>query len=297
MTHLTQLDLAGTFPAIVTPFSADGSAIDLDSLRSLLDYQLSGGVSGFIVCGSTGEAATLSDDEYRLVIETTAAHIRGRGICVAGIGSNSTRRATEVAAWLEGVRGVDAILLVAPPYNKPPQEGIFAHFMAVHAAARLPIVAYNVPGRTGVNILPATIGRLAAAGAIIALKEASASMDQVMDLLVETEGRISILSGEDSLVHATMACGGRGVVSVAANVEPRVVSGMTRAALGGEWPRSLEAQLALLPLIRALFAETNPIPVKAELARRGLIRNATVRLPLVGASPALLERLGALRTL
>jgi len=252
--------------------------------------QIEAGVDGLVACGSTGEAASLSEEEYALVLSQVRETARGRVPCLGGISVSSSARAVEMAKVIEKA-GLQGILLAAPPYNKPPQSGIVAHFSAVHSAVSLPIVAYNIPGRSGVNIQPLTIAQLAKEGVIIGLKEASSSLDQALDILVECGERISLLSGEDSLVLALMACGGRGVISATANVAPREFADLTRAALAGAWEEARELQLKLLPLVRCMFAETNPIPLKAALAMRGVIRSSAVRLPLVEAKPETKERI------
>lgn len=288
-----QLALQGTFTALVTPFAEDGSAVDLESWKSLIDFQLSAGINGLVVCGSTGEAATIRDDEYSAVVRSAVAHVRGRVPVIAGIGGSSTARAVEVAKVLEDT-AIDGILLVAPPYNKPPQEGIVAHFLAVKAATSRPIVAYNVPGRTSVNILPETIARLTNEGVIAGLKDATGSIAQLLDTVALVGRRISIVSGEDGLIQPLMACGGTGVISVISNVWPKETLAITDAARAGRWEDALQAQIRALPLVRAMFCETNPIPVKTALALKGVIRHATVRLPLVQAQSATVERIKAL---
>lgn len=287
---LSTATVSGVFPAIVTPFTADGGAIDYDSLRELLDYQLRGGVRGVVVCGSTGETVTLSDDEYRAVVTFVRSHVGDRGAVIAGIGANSTARAVALARFVESAE-VDGILLVTPPYNKPTQNGIVAHFAAVRDATETPIVAYNVPSRTGVNLLPQTIGRMVAEGLIIGIKESSGSIDQALDLLSLTGDRAAVLSGEDALIHPMMACGGKGAVSVVANVFPDMVAEMVRAALESRWDDSRRIQMKLLPIVRAMFVESNPIPVKAALALKGLIRYPTTRLPLTPAEGPTVELL------
>ena len=287
---LTRESLKGAFPAIVTPFTGDGGALDLSSYRELLDYQLTLGVSGVVVCGSTGETVTLTDDEYREMVSVTREHVGSRGFVIAGIGANSTARAVELARYLD-TTGVDGILLVTPPYNKPTQAGILAHFEAVRGSSALPIIAYNVPGRTGINLQPRTVEKMVDRGLIIGLKESSGSMDQILDIVALTDGRLALLSGEDSLVHATMASGGCGVVSVTANVVPDLVSNLTTAALEGRWEDARKLQLEMLPIARACFVETNPIPIKAALYLKGIIRHPTTRLPLTPAEPSTVEQL------
>lgn len=288
---ITRTELCGAFPAIVTPFTKDGSAVDLRSLERLAMVQLQGGCAGIVACGSTGEAVTLNDDEYRAVITTVAGVVRtfGKGLCIAGIGTSSTARAVALAEALGDA--VDALLLVTPPYNKPTQEGIIAHFEAVRAKAKAPIVAYNVPGRTASNMLPATVTTLAERGVIIGIKESSGSIDQVTEIAAAVGDSISVLSGEDSLVLPTLALGGRGVVTVTGNVLPDKVSALVASGLGGDWELCRSIQFETLPITKAMFLETNPIPVKAALALKGMIANPTVRLPLTPASRATIERL------
>lgn len=285
---------AGVFTAVVTPFDVQG-ALDLKGLESIIEDQIQSGVHGIVVCGSTGEASTLSDEEYRAVVRRCVELVDRRVCCVAGIGGSSTRRAQCMAEELEQL-GVDAAMLVVPPYNKPSQEGIIGHFRAVHGSTRLPLIAYNVPGRTVANMLPGTVATLAEEGTIEALKDASGSLDQFMDTAALVRDRIALLSGEDSLTHAMMASGARGVVSVAANVSPIEMVSMVSHALKGDFARSRESQFGLLPLIRALFSETNPIPVKAAVWIRGLISSPAVRLPLTPAQSTTVARLRDLLT-
>ena len=283
----------GTYTAIVTPFSADGSEVDYSSLRNLIEYQISSGVDGLVVCGSTGEAVTLSDTEYRAVIKGVVECVAGRVPLVAGVGSSSTQRAVEMARFVDQ-SGVQAILLVAPPYNKPPQEGIIAHFAEVKKSVALPIIAYNVPGRTSINIAPETIAALAKRGLIVALKEANGSLMQVLDTVALVGRNIAILSGEDALIHATMASGGCGVISVISNAWPEETVAITANALQGKWEESLQAQLRMLPVVRAMFCETNPIPVKTALALKGIIKSPALRLPLIAAQSATISRIESL---
>jgi 4-hydroxy-tetrahydrodipicolinate synthase len=288
---LTRSELCGAIPAIVTPFSKDGATVDHQSLERLALAQLQGGCAGIVVCGSTGEAVTLDDHEYRAVIATVSGAVRsfGKGFCVAGIGSSSTARAAAIAESLGD--SVDALLLVTPPYNKPTQEGILAHFEAVRAKAKAPIIAYNVPGRTASNMLPATVATLAERGVIIGIKESSGSIDQVTEIAAAVGNSISVLSGEDSLVLPTLVLGGRGVVTVTGNVVPEKVSAMVASGLAGEWERCRALQFETLPLTKSMFMETNPIPVKAALALKGMIAHPTVRLPLTPATRATIDRL------
>jgi 4-hydroxy-tetrahydrodipicolinate synthase len=290
---LTAKDLFGAYTAIITPFSADGSTIDFASYGKLVEEQISAGISGIVVAGSTGEAATLSDDEYRKLVTTSAEIVKKRVRLIAGIGTNNTARGREMATWLTN-SGMDGILVVAPPYNKPPQDGILAHFREIAKSTSLPLIAYNIPGRSAVNIAATTLGKLADEGTIIGVKESSANMDQFMDIAALCAKKAALLSGEDSLVHAIMACGGKGVISASANLIPELFVRMTSLALKGDYAGALGAQLEALPIVRAMFIETNPIPVKTALALRGTISSPTVRLPLVPASPETVAKLRAL---
>ncbi|RIL11037.1 MAG: 4-hydroxy-tetrahydrodipicolinate synthase [Proteobacteria bacterium] len=283
-------DLRGTFSAIVTPFSADGLALDLKSLEKLLEFQLEAGVDGIVACGSTGEAATLSDVEYEQVLKHTAKIVAKRAPVIAGVNSSSTARACEIAR-AAAAAGMDAVLLVAPPYNKPPQSGIYEHFVRVREACGVPIVAYNIPGRCAVNITPQTIAKLGRDGIVIGVKESAGSMDQILELLLETNGKISILSGEDTLVNALIASGGHGVISAVANIIPQSFKQITRAALAGDFAAAGRTQLEILPIIKCMFSETNPIPVKTALAFRGIIAHSAVRLPLVPAQVETVEKI------
>jgi 4-hydroxy-tetrahydrodipicolinate synthase len=290
---ISQYTFSGTWPAIVTPFTADAAAVDYQSLGSLLEFQHANGVEGIVVCGSTGEAATLEPEEYREVIAWVVQWCRGKLPVVAGIGASSTARAVASAQELNAA-GLDGLLVVTPPYNKPPQAGLIEHFRAVKRATALPMIAYNVPGRTGINMQPATVGVLAREGTIAALKDASGSIEQLLETLRECEGRLSVLAGEDSLVYPTMSCGGSGTISASANVAPKEFVGITGRYLAGDTAGAAQQQLELLPLVRALFMETNPIPVKTALALKGVIASAAVRLPLVAASEATQARLAEL---
>lgn len=285
----------GTFTALVTPFSESGDRIDYDSLRDLIEFQIEAGVDGLVLCGSTGEAATLSDSEFSEIVPQALSFVRGRVPMVVGVGSNNTARAADMASALND-HAIAGILLVAPPYNKPPQAGIVAHFKAVKARTKHPIVAYNVPGRTSVNIAPETYAALTQDGVIAAIKEANGGLTQVLDTVALIARKVPILSGEDALIHATMASGGAGVISVISNVWPKQTLAITATARAERWEESLQAQLKVLPLVRAMFCETNPIPVKMAAALRGIIRHPTLRLPLVLAQPATVERIKLLLT-
>ena len=272
----------GSYVALVTPFDAEGR-LDEDAYRRLIHLQLKGGTRGLVPCGSTGEAATLMHEEYRRAIEIACDESRGEVPVIAGVGANATWKAVESAREAESL-GADALLVLAPYYNKPTQEGIYAHFSAVARESRLPIIAYNIPSRTGVNIEPKTMARIAKdLPTVVAVKEAAGSLDQVSEILSLTRPSFTVLSGDDSLTLPMMAVGARGVVSVVANVAPKATQALCEAALKGDYKRAAALHLKLFPLIKALFTETNPIPVKAALAMMGVCRPEP-RLPLTPLS-------------
>lgn len=275
----------GTLTAIVTPFTSDAVSIDYQSLEALLDFQAKAGVQGVVVCGSTGEASALSDAEYREVVEFVIKKARGRYQVVAGIGTNNMARALELADYLSGL-ALNGVLCVTPPYSKPPQTGLLEFYRAVRRGLKHPLIAYNVPGRTGVNLQPATVAQLAREGTIVALKDASGSVDQHLETQRLLESPLEILSGEDNLVASLMAAGATGTISASANIVPSGMVAVTSAALVGEFERSYRAQISLLPAVKAAFSESNPIPVKMGLYQMGIIASPTVRLPLMTATSA-----------
>lgn len=264
----------GTYTALVTPFNGDGS-VDYDRFRSLIDRQAEAGVAGIVPVGTTGESPTLTYEEHRRVVETAVEAARGRIQVIAGTGANSTAEALELTRHAKDT-GADATLQITPYYNKPSQEGLYRHFSAV-AELGLPVVLYNVPGRTSREIAIDTVVRLSELPGVAALKEAGGSVDRVSDILSRCD--ILVLSGDDSLTLPMMSVGARGVISVASNVVPAAVADMTRLALDGSWDQAREAHLRLYRLFRDLFIDTNPIPVKAALAMMGLAEEV-YRLPL-----------------
>ncbi len=279
----------GTATAIVTPFLRDG-AIDEASLRKLVDYQLKGGVEAIVPVGSTGEGATLSDDEQARVIEIVVDQINGRIPVIAGASSNDTRRAVALAKKA-AQSGADAILTVAPFYNKPTQEGLFQHFSTIASAVDLPIIIYNVPGRTASNIEAHTALRLAEEISTIAgVKEASANFGQIMEILHHRPAGFGVWSGDDNLTLPLIALGADGVISVVSNEVPSPFSTMVRFALKGKFEKAREEHYRLMHLMNLNFIESNPIPVKAALAMMGLIE-AHYRLPLVPLSDEAKPRL------
>lgn len=270
----------GSAPALVTPFK-DGS-VDKDAFKRLLDFQLAGGSDALVVCGTTGEPSTMSLTEQRNLVELTVEHVAGDVPVIAGCGGNNTQGVVNAAQALEAL-GVDGLLAVTPYYNKTTQSGLLAHYRAVAESTSLPIIVYNVPSRTGMNIEPRTLAELAADPQFCALKEASGNLGQIMECFRLSPPTMSIMSGNDDQVYPLLAMGGTGVISVAANILPREMHDMTAAYFEGDAERSRELQLQLLPLISALFSEVNPIPVKSALAMMEMIEDE-LRLPLVPLS-------------
>ena len=272
----------GSYVALVTPFDSEGR-LDEDAYRALVRRQLRAGTSGLVPCGSTGEAATLLHEEYRRCLEICMEESRGDTPVVAGIGANATWKAVELTREAESL-GVDALLVLAPYYNKPTQEGLYQHFRAVARSTRLPVVVYNIPGRCAVNIAPKTIARLAKdCPKILAVKEASGSLDQVSEIVSLTPPSFVVLSGDDSLTLPMMSVGARGIVSVVANIAPKETQALCVAFLKGDLKKARALHLRLFPLVKSLFVETNPIPVKAALGLMGLCRPEP-RLPLTPLS-------------
>ncbi len=266
----------GCGTALVTPFK--GNRVDYDALESLIDWQLDSGVDALVVLGTTGEPSTLSGSERSAVVECAAARCGGRVPLIVGTGANDTRKA--VALSVEAQRlGADALLVVTPYYNKASREGLIAHYLAVADSVELPIILYNVPGRTGLNLAPEVVAELAKHPNLCAVKEASGNLKQMTELSRVCGEGVAVYCGNDDQVVPAMALGARGVISVAANVIPAPMHALAADWLRGETRRSLEAQMQVLPLIDALFSEVNPIPVKAALAMMGRIEN-TLRLPL-----------------
>jgi 4-hydroxy-tetrahydrodipicolinate synthase len=275
--------LHGTYPAIVTPFTGDGERIDEHSLARLISRQLAAGVNGLVVCGSTGESPCLSPSEYEQMIGRSYELVAGQVPIIAGISLSSTARAVE-AGRIAKKAGADGLLIAAPPYNKPSQEGIYQHTLAVARACNLPIIAYNIPSRSGVGIEAATIARMANDGFVIGAKDSTGTLDSVLDLLAIAPSNLRVLAGEDHLVWPTMSCGGTGTICASANVVPEMFVKLTNAAKDGDIEKARRTQLELLPIIRVLFMETNPIVMKSALWLQGVIESPAVRLPLLKAS-------------
>ncbi|MCM3901131.1 MAG: 4-hydroxy-tetrahydrodipicolinate synthase [Pyrinomonadaceae bacterium] len=272
--------LQGCATALVTPFTADGE-VDEKRLRSLIEYQIAGGVRLLVPCGTTGESATMTEAEDERVIRLTIETAHGRARVIAGTGSNSSAAASENSRIAHSL-GADAVLVVAPYYNKPTQEGMYAHFRAVaEAVGDLPVVIYNVPVRTSSNIAAQTTLRLARdVENIVAIKEASGNLSQIMEILVGRPKGFRVLSGDDSLAFPLIALGADGLISVASNEAPEQMSRMVSLALKGNWDEARDLHFRLLPLMEANFIESSPGPVKAALAMMGMIEER-YRLPLV----------------
>lgn len=268
----------GCGTALVTPFTAAGS-IDEAALRALVEWQILQGIHFLVPCGSTGEAATMLPEEHRRVVEIVVDQARGRVPVVAGAGSNDTRRAVALSRAMQAA-GATHLLHVSPMYNKPPQRGIVAHFSAVADATDLPVIVYNVPGRTGSNMEAATTLKLADLPTIIGVKEASGNMTQILAILRDRPADFSVLSGDDVLTLPLMMAGADGVISVTSNVTPRLMSALAEACASGEHSAARGMHASLVPWMNAAFIEANPLPAKAALAMLGLIDN-NLRLPLV----------------
>ncbi len=268
----------GTYTAIVTPFAPDGG-IDVKSLRKLVDFQVEGGVEGVVPCGTTGESATMDLEEQKKVVRTVLEQVDGRVLVLAGAGGNSTSHVTVVAREMQSL-GVDGILSVVPYYNKPTQEGMYQHFTRVADAVSIPMVLYNVPSRTGSNMLPETALRLAEHDNVTGIKEASGNLLQAMEIIKGAPEHFRVLSGEDNLTFPLLGLGADGVISVVANEVPMMMSRMVRDSLAGNWDEARKIHYKLLGLMNVNFVETNPIPAKAALAMMGIIEEC-YRMPLV----------------
>jgi len=277
----------GSIVAMVTPFR-DGK-VDEVKIRELVQFHVKNGTDAIVPCGTTGESPTLSHAEHKRVVEVTIETAAGRIPVVAGTGSNSTAEAIDLTQHAKKA-GADGVLMVCPYYNKPTQAGLVAHYTAVAAAVDIPIIMYNIPGRTGVNMLTETVAALAGLPNIVGMKEASGSLEQMTEVISLCGDRLTVVSGDDTLTLPLMAVGGKGVISVVANIVPKETAEMTRAALNGDWKRAKELHLRLFPLCKAMFYETNPIPVKTAMQLLGRL-NGEVRLPLCPMSPANRDKL------
>jgi len=277
----------GSMVALVTPFN-DGK-VDWQSLEKLIEFHIQNGTRGIVPCGTTGESATLSHEEHDAVVKTVVNTVNKRVPVIAGTGSNSTAEAVRLTRAAEK-SGADGALMISPYYNRPTQEGIYQHYRKVASEVGIPIIVYNIPGRTGSKIEPETLARLAEIDNIAGVKEATGSVDQAIDVIRLCGDRLAVYSGEDSLIFSLMALGGKGVISTVANVAPKQTADLAEACLKGDWESGRALQFKLVPLIRSLFIETNPIPVKTALSLMGKCRG-DVRLPLTPMAESNLKKL------
>ena len=278
---------SGSLVAIVTPFK--NGAFDETAYRELIEFQIANGTHGIVPCGTTGESATLSHEEHERVVAFTVEVVNRRVPVIAGTGSNATDEAIAFTAHAKQA-GADGALLITPYYNKPTQEGLYQHYAAVAKAVDLPLILYNIPGRTSVNMTPATIARIAKLDTVAGIKEGSGSLGQVSDIIHQCGDDFTVLSGDDSLTLPMMALGAKGVITVTANVAPKDMADMVNAALAGNVAGARAAHFKLASLFNALFYETNPIPVKEALAMMNKIE-PEFRLPLTAMSSDNRERL------
>ncbi len=277
----------GSMVAIITPFK-DGR-VDENTYRELIDFQIEQGTSAIVPCGTTGESATLSMEEHNRVIDIAIEAVNKRVPVIAGTGGNSTAEAIHLTEHAKA-SGADGTLQVCPYYNKPTQEGLYQHFKTIAEAVPLPQVMYNIPGRTGINMAPETIARLAELPDIVAIKEASGSLGQMAEVVQLAGDKITLLSGDDNLTLPVLAIGGKGVISVVANIVPKDNADMVRAWGEGRVDEARERFYRLLPLCQAMFYETNPIPVKTSLAMMGKV-DGELRLPMCAMAPANKDKL------
>src|SRR3989442_1313105 len=278
---------SGSIVALVTPFK-DGH-VDWASLEGLVEFHIKNGTHGIVPCGTTGESATLDHQEHDDVIKAVIKAAKKRTPVIAGTGSNSTDEAIRLTKEAEKA-GADGALLISPYYNRPTQEGIYQHYKKIASEVGIPLIVYNIPGRTGSKIEPETLARLSEIKNIAGVKEATGSVDQAIDVIRLCGDRLAVYSGEDSLIFSLMALGGKGVISTVANVAPKETSQLTEACLKGNWEKGRELQFKLMPLIRSLFIETNPIPAKTALALMGKC-SSDLRLPLTPMAEANLKKL------
>lgn len=277
----------GVFVAIVTPFK--NGKIDEEALRGLIDFQIAGGVEGIVPCGTTGESATLNHEEHDQVIRIAVDACKGKASVLAGTGSNSTQEAIQLSRNAKNA-GADGLLQITPYYNKPNQEGLYHHFSSIADAVDLPIVLYNVPSRTSVNMVPETVVRLAKIEKIVGIKEASGSLQAISKIIDNCGKDFTVLSGDDPLLWPILAIGGKGVISVTANILPAKVAALCKAAAIGDIAGARSLHYELMDINDSLFIDTNPIPVKAALHLMGKIENE-LRGPLIKLSKDTLERL------
>ena len=278
---------AGSIVALVTPFT--NGKVDWESLDGLVEFHIKNGTHGIVPCGTTGESATLSHQEHDDVIKAVIKAVKKRVPVIAGTGSNSTDEAIRLTREAEK-SGADGALLISPYYNRPTQEGIYQHYKKVAGSVGIPLIVYNIPGRTGSKIEPETLARLSEIKNVAGVKEATGSVDQAIDVVRLSKAGFGVYSGEDSLTFSLMALGGKGVISTVANIVPKEMAELAQACLKGDWEKGRKLQLRLVPLIRAVFIETNPIPIKTALSLMGKCRG-DLRLPLTPMSEGNLKRL------
>ena len=280
----------GSIVAIVTPFT--NGQVDYEKLRELVEFQIAGGTDAIVPCGTTGEASTLDYDEHMDVVKTVIDQVKKRVPVIAGTGSNSTAEAIELSQKAKEA-GANGVLLVTPYYNKPTQEGLFRHYTAIADAVAIPQILYNVPGRTGINMLPETVARLAVHRNIVAIKEATGSLQQASEILALCGDQIDVLSGDDFITFPMMACGAKGVISVLANIMPKAVGDLTDAFFAGDLETARQFHLKTLKISNAMFIESNPVPVKTALGLMGKCSDE-VRLPLCPMGEANKAKLAAI---
>jgi 4-hydroxy-tetrahydrodipicolinate synthase len=280
--------IGGAIVAIVTPFNE--GKLDEEALKSLIEWHIASGTDCIVPCGTTGESATLSHEEHMRVVELTVEVVKGRVPVIAGTGSNSTAETITLTKHARAA-GADAALVITPYYNKPTQEGLYQHFMKVAEECKFPMILYNVPGRTSVNMLPQTVARCAENRYVKGIKEATGNLKQVAEVIRCCPRNFIVVSGDDPTAFPTMALGGKGVISVASNVMPKEMATMMKACLKGNMEKARRLHYKLFPLFEALFFETNPVPAKTALALMGRIPSGEVRLPLSQMSEANRERL------
>ncbi len=280
----------GAIVAIVTPFI--NNEIDEQGLVDLINFQIDNGTHGIVPCGTTGESATVSFDEHKKIIELTVKTVAGRVPVIAGTGANSTAEAIDLAISAKA-SGADATLSVVPYYNKPSQEGLYQHFKAITEAVDIPLILYNVPSRTVTNMLPETVARLAKFKNIIGIKEATASLQQISEVIRQCPDDFIVLSGDDFTCMPTVFIGGKGVISVTSNVHPRGMADLMEAALAGDIKKANEIHYSLYPLMTSMFSAPNPVPAKKGAELLGKIKDGSPRLPLSGIDDKALEAVTA----
>ncbi len=280
----------GASVAIVTPF-IDGE-VDEQGLVDLIEFQIANGTHGIVPCGTTGESSTLDFDEHKRIIELTVKTVRGRVPVIAGTGANNTKEAIELTASAKD-SGADAVLSVTPYYNKPSQEGLYLHFKAIAESVKIPMFLYNVPGRTAINMLPETVARLAKVKNIIGIKEACGSLQQISEIIRLCPAKFIVLSGDDFTAMPTVFIGGKGVISVTSNVDPKGMADLMEASLAGDLKKANKIHYRLFPLMNAMFCAPNPVPAKKGVELMGKIKDGLPRLPMSAIDDAALAKLTA----